>query len=222
LLRTAAQAPTSPFHGKKPDDLAFPSGQVHLKEGEEKTGVGFGELLKKTNVRFVRGRGAAVGTFGRKPTLSTHCYGAHFTEVTWDPEIAELRMSRVVTVIDAGRIINPRTARNQIEGAVVMGIGMALLEETQYEKQKGALINSNLADYLVATNPDVPPIDVHFLDYPDTELNEMGVKGLGEIGLAGVAAAITGAVYHATGVRVRNLPVRVENLIDSNRTVSSR
>jgi CO/xanthine dehydrogenase Mo-binding subunit len=137
-------------------------------------------------------------------------------EVTWQPEIARLRVSRVVTVIDAGRIINPLAGRNQIEGAVVMGIGMALLEHTSYDPQNGAPINSNLADYIMAVNADVPSIDVHFLDYPDKEINELGARGIGEIGLAGFAAAITAAVHHATGVRARELPVKIEDLLTSS------
>ena len=153
-------------------------------------------------------------TFGNpKPKFSTHSFGCHFVEVTWQPEIARLRVSRVVTVIDAGRIINPLAGRNQIEGAVVMGIGMALFEHTTYDPQNGAPINSNLADYIVAVNADAPPIEVHFLDYPDKEINELGARGIGEIGLAGIAAAITAAVHHATGVRVRELPVKIENLL---------
>src|SRR5690606_1531944 len=131
----------------------------------------------------------------------------------WEPEIARLRVSRVVTVIDGGQIINMRTARNQIEGAVVMGVGMALLEETHYDPRNGAPVNSNLADYVVATHADAPDIDVMFLNYPDTVLNELGARGIGEIGLAGVAAAITDAIHHATGVRVRDLPVQVQDLI---------
>ena len=112
----------------------------------------------------------------------------------------------------AGRS-NPKPARNQIEGAVVMGVGMALFEETVYDPRFGAPINNNLADYIVATNADSPHIDVTFLDYPDLVLNPLGARGVGEIGLAGIAAAITNAVYHATGVRVRKLPVRIENLL---------
>src|SRR5947208_4492923 len=139
--------------------------------------------------------------------------GCHFVEVRGELVIARLRVNRVVTVIDAGRIINPLAGRNQIEGAVVMGIGMALLEHTTYDPQNGAPINSNFADYLVTVNADAPPIDVHFLNYPDTEINELGARGIGEIGLTGIAAAITDAVHHATGVRVRELPVKIEDLI---------
>src|SRR5207237_8111270 len=94
-----------------------------------------------------------------------------------------------------------------------MRIGMALFEHTSYDRQSGAPINSNLADYIVSVNADVPPIEVHFLDFPDKEINELGARGIGEIGLAGVAAAITDAVHHATGVRVRELPVKIENLL---------
>jgi xanthine dehydrogenase YagR molybdenum-binding subunit len=119
----------------------------------------------------------------------------------------------VVSVIDAGRILNPLAARNQIEGAVVMGIGMARFEETDYDPRNGAPINASLADYVVATNADVPAIDVQFLEYPDTRLNELGARGVGEIGLAGTAAAITSAVYHATGVKVRDLPLKLEQLM---------
>jgi xanthine dehydrogenase YagR molybdenum-binding subunit len=100
------------------------------------------------------------------PKFSTHSFGCHFVEITWQPEIARLRVSRVVTVIDAGRIINPLAGRNQIEGAVVMGIGMALLEHTTYDPQNGAPINSNLADYVMAVNADVPPIGVRVRELP--------------------------------------------------------
>ena len=94
-----------------------------------------------------------------------------------------------------------------------MGIGMALFEETQYEHHIGGPINSNLADYIMAVNADVPPIEVHFLTYPDKELNELGARGIGEIGLAGTAAAITNAIYHATGLRFRKIPVKIEDLL---------
>jgi xanthine dehydrogenase YagR molybdenum-binding subunit len=171
-------------------------------------------VLRQANVRLVTGSGSGEQTaFVPNPKFSTHSFGCHFVEVTWQPEIARLRVSRVVSVMDAGRILNPLTGRNQIQGAVVMGIGMALFEHTTYDPQSGAPINSNLADYVMTVNADAPPIDVHFLDYPDKEINELGARGIGEIGLAGIAAAITGAVHHATGVRVRELPVKIEDLL---------
>jgi xanthine dehydrogenase YagR molybdenum-binding subunit len=179
--------------------------------------VPFADLLRRANVRFVTGSGKSEAMFGeKKPKFSTHSFGCHFVEVTWQPEIARLRVNRVVTVIDAGRIINPLAGRNQIEGAVVMGIGMALLEHTSYDPQNGAPINSNLADYIVAVNADVPKLEVYFVDFPDKVINQLGARGIGEIGLAGIAAAITAAVHYATGVRVRELPIRIEDLLKSS------
>ncbi len=213
LLETATKTPGSPFAGRKPDTLVFEDGRVRTKDGA--VTMPFPALLTQANVRRVAGKGSAKGTFDEmeRAKVSTHSYGAHFVEVTWQPAIARLRVSRVVTVIDAGRILNPLAGRNQIEGAVVMGIGMALFEETHYDPRSGAPINSNLADYVVAVNADVPKLDVTFLDYPDTAINVLGARGIGEIGLAGVAAAITAAVHHATGVRVRELPVKIEHLL---------
>jgi xanthine dehydrogenase YagR molybdenum-binding subunit len=213
LLTTATQVPNSKFSGQKSADLAYDHGRIHAKGEPAGGGLHFADLLKQAKLKSVSGSGSSKATFGSKPKFSMHSYGAHFVEVTWQPEIARLRVSRVVTVIDAGRIINRLAGRNQIEGAIVMGIGMAFLEHTSYDPRNGSPINSNLADYLVAVNADVPALDVHFLDYPDTELNELGARGIGEIGLAGVAAALANAVHHATGVRGRELPIRIEELI---------
>jgi xanthine dehydrogenase YagR molybdenum-binding subunit len=214
MFAIAVSSPESGFADKDPDTLAFSEGRVHLKSSDAKSGVAFGEILTRANIRSATGQGKSAGTFGAPDRkFSQHSFGAQFAEVTWQPETARLRVSRVVTVIDGGHILNPTPARNQIEGAVVMGVGMALFEATRYDKRSGAPINNNLADYIVATNADAPEIDVTFLDYPDLVLNPLGARGVGEIGLAGVAAAITNAVHHATGVRVRELPVRIEDLL---------
>lgn len=212
LKMVAVSSPNSPFAGHKPDDLEFKNGQVFAKDSAK--GVPFAELLRGANLRLINGNGQSPATLGDpNPKFSTQSFGCHFAEVTWQPEIARLRVSRVVTVIDAGQIINTLAGRNQIQGAVVMGVGMALLERTEYDPQNGAPINSSLADYLVAVNADAPAMEVHFLDYPDKEMNQIGARGIGEIGLAGIAAAITDAVHHATGVRVRELPVKIEDLL---------
>jgi xanthine dehydrogenase YagR molybdenum-binding subunit len=214
LLTVATATPGSQFEKRKSEELAFEGGRVFVKADGVAKGILFADLLRRANLRLVSGSGKSDATFGNpKPKLSTHSFGCHFVEVTWQPEIARLRVSRVVSVMDAGCIINPLAGRNQIEGAVVMGIGMALFEHTSYDPQNGAPINSNLADYVVAVNADAPPIEVYFLDYPDKEINEVGARGIGEIGLTGIAAAITAAVHHATGVRVRELPVKIENLL---------
>ena len=218
LLTVATKTPGSPFEKRKPEDLAFEAGRVFVKaDGDASRGVPFADLLKRADLRMISGDGKSQATFSMdgqaKSKFSLNSFGAHFVEITWQPEIARLRVSRVVTVMDAGRIINTLAGRNQIEGGVVMGIGMALMEHTSYDPRNGAPINSNYADYVVPVNADVPPLEVHFLDYPDKEANPLGARGIGEIGLAGVAAAITDAVHHATGVRVRELPVKIENLL---------
>src|SRR5882762_9870530 len=214
LLEIATMTPGSPFERRKRSDLAYEGGRVFVKADGPAKGVQFDDLLRRASLRLVTGSGKSEATFGNpNAKFSTHSFGSHFVEVTWQPEIARLRVSRVVTVIDAGRILNPLAGRNQIEGSVVMGIGMALLEHTTYDPQNGAPINSNLADYVMAVNADVPALEVHFVEHPDTKLNELGARGIGEIGLAGMAAAIASAVYHATGVRIRELPIKIENLL---------
>ncbi|MDR6381029.1 xanthine dehydrogenase family protein molybdopterin-binding subunit [Paraburkholderia caribensis] len=215
VLARAAAVDESPFKGADKDTLAFGAGRVHRKTEAAEKGVPFAQILQAAKMHAASGKGSAQGGFDDplKKHYSIYSYGAHFAEVTWQPETARLRVSRVVTVIDAGRILNPRAGRNQIEGAVVMGVGMALFEHTMYDAQSGAPINSNLADYIVASHADTPALDVTFLDYPDPVFNELGARGIAEIGLAGVAAAITDAVHHATGVRVRRLPVMIEDLL---------
>ena len=216
LLTIATTTPGSPFERRNSGDLAFENGSVFLRDDGAAEKVYFADLLQRANLRLITGSGSSTGagSYGNpEAKLSTHSFGCHFVEVTWQAEIARLRVSRVVTVMDAGRILNPLAARNQIEGAIVMGIGMAMLEHTSYDPQNGAPMNSNLADYVMAVNADAPPMEVHFLDYPDKELNELGARGIGEIGLAGFAAAVTAAVHHATGVRVRELPIRIEHLL---------
>lgn len=215
LLTIAPRASASPFRNIPSDRLAFTNGWVHEKDKPAESGVKFSDVLKAANVAAAIGDGKSESLFDdpKAKGFSTHSFGVQFVEVEWDPGIAHLRVSRVVTVMDGGKIINLKAARNQIEGAVVMGIGMGMLEHTIYDQRYGSPVNSNLADYVVATCADSPDIDVTFLDYPDMVLNPYGARGIGEIGLAGVAPAITAAVYHATGVRVRELPVRLETLL---------
>jgi xanthine dehydrogenase YagR molybdenum-binding subunit len=220
LLDVAVNGTNSPFHGRDPKELEFSGGKIRLKSDSSSTGISFDELLRKGDLHYVEGQGDSMASFmdPNAQKYSLHSYGAQFVEVEWDPGIARLRVSRVVSVIDVGKIMNPRPARNQVEGAIVMGVGMGLFEETHYDPRNGRAVNSNLADYIVSSCADCPEIDVTFLDYPDKVLNEFGARGVGEIGLAGVAPAITAAVYHATGVRVRELPIRIEDLIGTPHT----
>jgi xanthine dehydrogenase YagR molybdenum-binding subunit len=217
MLQIAASSKDSPFSGKDAATLGFSGGRIYEKGKDAATGVPFETVLKSANMASADGEGKSggQGSDTDAKNYSMHSFGAQFVEVEWDPGIAKLRVSRVVSVIDGGRIINKKTATNQIAGAVVMGVGMGLLEETIYDPRNGHAINDNFADYVVPTSADAPEIDVHFLDIPDPQIGEYGARGIGEIGLAGIAPAITAAVYHATGVRVRALPVRVEDLLTS-------
>jgi xanthine dehydrogenase YagR molybdenum-binding subunit len=145
--------------------------------------------------------------------FSYHSFGAQFCEVHVDEELASARVSRFVGVFDGGRILNPKTARSQMIGGIIMGIGMALFEESVRDPRSGAVVTNNFADYRVATNADIPPIEVAFIEEPDLRLNALGVRGIGEIAITGVAAAVANAVYHATGKRIRNLPILPEKLL---------
>jgi xanthine dehydrogenase YagR molybdenum-binding subunit len=144
---------------------------------------------------------------------SAHAFGTVFTEVHVDVDLGLVRVPRVVTAHGVGKVLNAKTARSQIQGGVVWGIGMALLEQTHIDPRTGRYVNADLAEYLVPVNADVGTIDVHFVDEQDEHVNPIGAKGAGEIGITGVAASIANAVYHATGKRVRDLPIRLEALL---------
>jgi xanthine dehydrogenase YagR molybdenum-binding subunit len=144
---------------------------------------------------------------------SSHSFGAVFTEVRVDPELGLIRVARVVTAHGVGTILNEKTARSQIIGGVVWGIGQALLEETHVDERNGRYVNAELAEYLVPVNADVGSIDVHFVGESDTHVSPMGAKGVGEIGITGVAASIANAVYHATGKRMRDLTLRIDRVM---------
>jgi len=212
LLKVAALTAGSPFEKVDPKNLKMTGGRVHKEADSPESGTPFPEILKLRKLSGLDGQVRTEAAPEAKQ-FSMHSFGAHFCEVAFDPEIARLRVSRWLTVIDGGRMINTKTSRNQILGAVVMGIGMAMFEETIYDHRNGKPVNNNFADYMVAVNADIPELDCIFLDFPDTKLNEYGARGIGEIGLTGCASAVTSAVYHATGVRVRELPVRIENLL---------
>ncbi len=213
FANAATKTNTSAFFGSKPEEIKYEAGMLNGPKGK----VEYAKFLQSINMASLGGIGEAKGTMNDKEAkFSTKSFGAQFVEIGWNPDLAKLRVRRIVSVIDGGRIINFQPARNQIEGAIVMGIGMGLFEKSEYDVRYGHPANGNLADYIVPVHADCPEIDVTFLDYPDKEVNEWGARGVGEIGLAGIASAITAAVYHATGVRVRELPVTIEKLLKAN------
>ena len=148
-----------------------------------------------------------------KKQYSLHTFGAQFAEVRVDPLLGEIRLSRLVGVFDAGRVLNPKTAHSQLIGGMTFGVGMALLEETLVDEATGRIVNPNISEYLLPVNADIPVIQATLLDSDDRKANPVGAKGLGELPMVGMAGAIANAVHHATGVRVRDLPIRLEDVL---------
>jgi xanthine dehydrogenase YagR molybdenum-binding subunit len=206
-LRAFATQDGASFAGAAPDSLRMEDGR--LTDGSRV--VDFADVLNAQ--RFASADGHARTGGAPQGQVSFMSFGAHFVEVRWDPGISRLRVARVVSAIDVGRVINPLTARNQVEGAIVMGIGMALFEATEYDERDGMPGNNNFAEYAVPVHADLPDIDVILLDYPDLAFNEFGARGIGEIGITGFPAAVANAVYHATGKRIRDLPIVKEKLM---------
>ncbi len=153
-----------------------------------------------------------MGSTGQE--FARHAFGAQFAEVQVDQDTSEVRVRRLLGVFAAGRVINPPAARSQLTGAMIMGLSMALLEHSTTDPSFGGHVERDLAAYHVAAHADVTTVDAHWIDGPDPHLNPMGSKGIGELGIVGTAAAaISNAMHHATGVRVRELPIRPESLI---------
>jgi xanthine dehydrogenase YagR molybdenum-binding subunit len=145
--------------------------------------------------------------------VSMYTFGAQFAEVRVREETGEVRVPRIIGVFDTGRIINPKTARSQLVGGMAWGLSMALFEDSVVDPRFGHVVNQDLASYHIAANADVGSIEVHWLDEQDNYFDPIGAKGIGEIGIVGTAAAIANAVYHATGRRVRNLPITLDKLL---------
>jgi xanthine dehydrogenase YagR molybdenum-binding subunit len=142
-----------------------------------------------------------------------NAFGAQFVEVRVDPDFGLVRVTRALGAFDIGRVLNQKTARSQAIGGIVFGIGMALLEHTAIHPTFGTVVSPDLAGYLLPVHADVPAVDALFVEVEDPHVNSLGAKGVGEIGITGVAAAIANAVYHATGRRVRDLPITPEALL---------
>ncbi|MFE7938526.1 xanthine dehydrogenase family protein molybdopterin-binding subunit [Streptomyces griseoincarnatus] len=221
LKRLAVTDDRSPWRGASADDLRYERGVLH-GQGRSMT---FGSLLAAVDSPGITALAESAGD--PDPRYVHHSFGAHFCEVRVNRFTGETRVTRFTTVADVGRVINSRAARSQLVGGVIFGIGHALLEENPLEPDTGRLASSTLADYLVPVSADVPDIDVHLLGRPDPVLTgplgdgseevgtrSLGARGLGEIGTVGSAAAIGNAVHNATGIRVRDVPITLDKLIE--------
>lgn len=209
VLDAVQQFPGSPFAGASLDDVTFAEGRLVLKR-DPSVHVMLGEVVRSSGTLDAE---ASVEPGEKRNEWATATHSAVFVEVRVDEALGNIRVSRVVSAIAAGRVVNPKTAGNQIVGGVVWGIGMALQEETLMDHRLGRFMNHNLSEYHVPVQADIQDIEVIFVEEHDDVVNDLGSKGVGEIGIVGVAAAVANAVYHATGKRVRDLPITLDKLL---------
>jgi len=210
LLRLAKQMPNSPLADATSDDVALADGKLVSKRDASRA-VSIADAMRQGGVDRIEQEKST--TFADDGSHAHNTHSAVFAEVRVDQQLGVIRVTRIVSAVAAGRILNTKTARSQILGGVVWGIGMALHEETLVDHKLGRIMNANIAEYHVPVNADVHDIEVIFVDEPDDIVNPLGIKGLGEIGIVGVAAAIANAIYHATGKRVRDLPITLDKLL---------
>ena len=211
LVKTNPVFHTENIHDVKMEDLVFENGFMALKTDPSKK-LSYADVLRQNNLLELEVTEATKGSeLMRK--YSAYSYSVHFVKVLVHPLTGVVKIDKVVTAGDAGKIVSPKTAESQIIGGVVGGIGMALMEEGVIDHRYGRWVNNNFADYHVPVHADVPPIEAVFVNKPDPVLNPMGAKGMGEIALIGFAAAVANAVYHATGKRIRELPITPDKLI---------
>jgi xanthine dehydrogenase YagR molybdenum-binding subunit len=203
----------SPVFGASLDGIEWSEGALR-RLGDSSPGQPYREIVASTGQPI-----EAYASNQRDPDVarrySMHSFGAVFAEVAIDPDVGTIRVRRAVGAYGAGRIVNPRLASSQCIGGMIGGIGMALMERTALDTRDGRPVNAHMADYLVPVNLDIGNLEAHFVDEDDPHVNPLGVKGLGEIALVGMAPAIANAIFHATGKRVRDLPIRIEDVLSA-------
>ena len=212
FLDAVADDADSPLRGCASEDLAVARGRIHRRD-DPRAGESYTDILARRRLDELTADGESAPPDPRQAGVAlAGPFAAKFVEVRVDTELGLVRVMRVVSVVDAGRILNQKLARSQIIGGTVGGIGQALLEQTITDPGTGRIANATLADYLVPVNADVPDMEVVFVGEPD-RLTPIGTKGVGEIGLPGTAAAIANGIYHATGRRIRSLPITIDQLL---------
>jgi xanthine dehydrogenase YagR molybdenum-binding subunit len=212
LAELATKDASSPLRGFSPNDIVMTEpGRIGLRSDKSRSD-GYTDILKRAGRKSIEVE-SKMPEEEENQAQVFQSWGAHFCEVKIDRLLPRVQVTRVVTVINCGRVVTYKPARSQIIGGIVMGIGMALHEATEYDPKTGLPVNGNLAEYHVPTNADIPLIDVYFVGEPDYDFNPIGARGIGEIGVTGIAAAVANAVYHATGKRVRDLPITPDKLL---------
>ena len=213
LIALAVGDAKSPLHGLAVAKVSAGGGRLFAAD-DPKRGETYSDVLRRAGKDSVEGESATKLSEEQQKKFAFQSFGVQFCEVKVDESLGRLRVTRWTGAFDNGRVMNPKTCRSQVLGGVVLGIGMALTEHTVYDQRTGRPVTDNLADYLVAVNADAPQIDVHFIDKPDPEINALGCRGVGELAVTGAAAAIANAVFHATGKRVRDLPITPDKLLN--------
>jgi xanthine dehydrogenase YagR molybdenum-binding subunit len=211
LLSSARNDGRSPLHGLDSKGAVFSEGRVSIGNESES----LSDIVARNHAGGVEAEGEIVGMRDdpNYDAYSIHTYGAHFAEVGVDADTAEVRLRRMLGVFAPGRVLNAKTARSQLIGGMIWGVGAALLEEAVVDTRTGAFINRDFAQYLVPVHADIAELDAVMLDGFDDKANVLGVKGLGELGICGAGAAIANAVFNATGARVRDFPITVEKVL---------
>jgi xanthine dehydrogenase YagR molybdenum-binding subunit len=212
LLSMAQELKNSPLAKAKVGEVTIRDGRLVLDTNDQ-IGVSLEDVLQSKQMSSITEMGKVGPDMLQMMSFISYTHSAVFVEVKIDEELGVLRVTRVVSAIAAGRILNPKTARSQILGGVVMGLGGALYEEGMIDHRSGRIMNHNLAEYHIPSHADVEDIEVIFVDEHDDKVSPIGVKGLGEIGLVGVAAAVSNAVFHATGKRIRAFPITIDKII---------
>ena len=209
-MQLALADTASPLYGSNVQDITALDGHLRLKNSAK--GETYGAILARHGMKMIEAR-ADAKPGEEKDKFSMHSFGAQFAEVHVEPDLGEVRVTRWVGAFGVGRLLNAKTGRSQLIGGIVYGIGMALMEHTVMDLNLGRVVTADLAEYHVPVNADVPAIEALVVDEYDPHINPLGAKGIGEIGITGVAAAIANAVYHATGKRVRDLPITLDKLL---------
>jgi xanthine dehydrogenase YagR molybdenum-binding subunit len=211
LARVAVANSASPLSGLAEDQVALRDGRL-VAVGEPR-GEPITTILERAGMTALEGEASAQLSPEKFQNFAFQSFGAQFCEVKVDEWLGRVRVTRWVGAYDPGRVLNPKTARSQVLGGVVMGIGAALMEHTVYDRRTARPVTDNLADYAVPVHADSPQIEAIFIDRPDPHINTLGCRGLGELSITGVAAAIANAIHHATGKRVRDLPITPDKLL---------
>jgi xanthine dehydrogenase YagR molybdenum-binding subunit len=202
----------SPLYGAGNTGVIARDGRLFRRDDESRSD-GYSDILGRAGLAAIEGRGKSAADPSAQSTYAMHAHGAVFAEVKVDPDLGQMRVTRVIGAFAAGRIINPRMARSQLCGGMIWGVSFALHEQAVMDPRSGRPMNPNLAEYHVPVNADVPSIEAILVEERDPYVNALGIKGVGEIGITGTAGAVANAVWHATGVRVRQFPITLDRLI---------